>query len=102
MEIVPARDLWSVRADPAQLGQVIVNLASNARDAIAGGGHLTLETANVQLDTTYSIVHASCPPGRYVMLAVTDSGSGMDADTLPIPSRMAQPRPGYPMAQRPF
>ncbi len=81
VEFVPAADLWSVRADPTQIGQVIVNLATNARDAMPSGGRITLETANIQLDSAYSMLHAGCPPGRYVMLAVTDTGTGMDAET---------------------
>ena len=78
---VPAKDLGSVKADPGQVEQVIMNLALNARDAMPSGGKLTLETSNVQLDESYARRHQPAEPGRYVMLAVSDTGHGMSPET---------------------
>jgi len=76
-----AEDLMAVRADPAAIEQILVNLAVNARDAMPLGGRMTIETANVELDDTYAITHVTLKPGPYVMLAVSDSGAGMGEAT---------------------
>ena len=77
----PQRDAWLTKVDPGQLDQVILNLVLNARDAMPLGGRLVLETENQKIEGQQLADHPEVPPGDYVMLAVSDTGSGMDAET---------------------
>jgi CheY-like chemotaxis protein len=82
LRFIPAEGLWYTRIDPLQVDQIIMNLAVNARDAMPKGGTLTIGTSNVHLDEEQCSRYADCLPGSYVQLAVSDSGNGMDRDTL--------------------
>ena len=82
LETIPQTHLGHIKADPGKIEQVIVNMAVNSRDAIPDGGKLTIETADVFLDEDYCKTHPYCEPGDYVMLAVSDNGTGMSGETM--------------------
>jgi PAS domain S-box-containing protein len=86
--MVPAAGLGTVRADAGQIEQVIMNLAVNARDAMPAGGKLTIETSNITLDEEQARFHPPLTPGNYVLLAISDTGGGMDSETQ---SRIFEP-----------
>ncbi|MBY8823509.1 ATP-binding protein [Sphingomonas colocasiae] len=82
LETVLAAGVWRVEADPNQLESAILNLAVNARDAMPGGGKVTIETSNAHLDADYAARNAGSVPGQYVAFCVSDTGTGMDEATL--------------------
>lgn len=82
VEIVRGAGLWKVETDPNALESAILNLAVNARDAMPDGGRLTIETANAHMDEAYAAAHVEVRAGQYVALSISDTGSGMDAETL--------------------
>jgi PAS domain S-box-containing protein len=81
ISLLPAKNLGLVKTDPGQVQQVLMNLVLNARDSMPRGGKLGIETSNVELTQDYAFWHVSVTPGPYVMLAVSDTGEGMDAET---------------------
>ncbi|MGF9565889.1 PAS domain-containing protein [Neorhizobium sp. JUb45] len=82
VEVISAGGLWNTYADPTQVENAVLNLAINARDAMQGTGKLTIEVGNASLDQDYARAHVEVEPGQYVMIAVTDTGSGMSADIM--------------------
>jgi len=81
LSIIPGEDLGNVRADPQQVEQAIMNMVVNANDAMPTGGKLTIRTANAELDAEFIDKHPGASPGQHVMLAVSDTGTGMDTET---------------------
>lgn len=82
IELVQAGGLWNVEVDPGQLESAILNLALNARDAMPGGGRLTIETANAKLDDSYAADHQEVRAGQYVLISLSDTGTGMPEDVV--------------------
>ncbi len=82
INLVLAEDLWPINAAPNQIDQILMNLSVNARDAMPDGGKLTIQTQNTILDEEYCRYHPNTKPGRYVLLSVMDTGSGMDEATV--------------------
>ena len=81
IDLYPGRRLWTIMADPAQIEQILLNLGSNAADAMPDGGKLVIETENITLDEDFARQHAGAQPGRYVLLTISDNGHGMDRET---------------------
>lgn len=82
VETVRGAGLWKVEVDPNALESAVLNLAVNARDAMPQGGRLTIETMNAYVDEAYAAAHAEVVPGQYVLISVSDTGVGMDSDTI--------------------
>jgi two-component system, cell cycle sensor histidine kinase and response regulator CckA len=81
INLLLADDIWKIKGDKTQIGQILMNLAINARDAMPDGGKLTINTQNIVLDEEYCRLNPATQPGRYVLLAVSDTGTGMDKET---------------------
>ena len=79
---MPGAGLWPVKVDPSQIDQILANLCVNARDSIAGVGKIIVETGNGTFDEEFCATHAGCVSGEYVRISVSDTGSGMDKETL--------------------
>ncbi len=75
------KDIWKIKVDPSQMELILINLTANARDAMPNGGRLTIETENIQLNKAYCRIHLGFSPGDYVLLGVSDDGTGMDKET---------------------
>jgi CheY-like chemotaxis protein len=88
LAVFPDRELWSVEIDPTQVEQIVINLAVNARDAMPTGGKLTIETANVVLDSVYAARYLEVEPGEYILLAISDNGEGMSNE---VKARLFEP-----------
>ncbi|MBU2551647.1 MAG: response regulator [Proteobacteria bacterium] len=82
IKLLLGRDLWTVLADPVQVEQLVLNLGSNAADAMPDGGRLVIETQNITVGEEYAQNHLGATPGGYVLLSVSDKGHGMDQETL--------------------
>ncbi len=83
LEWTPGEAVWSVKMDPAQLDHILVNLCVNARDAIGSDGRISIATRNIRIDEGFCETHPNARPGEFVMLAVTDNGTGIPKDVLP-------------------
>jgi CheY-like chemotaxis protein len=81
IDLILADDLWTIKAAPNQIDQILMNLAVNARDAMPDGGRLTIKTENITLDDEYCIFDPLVKPGRYVLIEVSDTGTGMNKET---------------------
>jgi len=80
LSVLPGEDLWTIKFDPSQIEQILINLAVNSRDAMPGGGKLVIETKNIILEDSYCKTHIGCTPGPHVRLSVSDNGEGMDKE----------------------